>query len=69
MEADRPAECEAAMFRTSFISSLRRGEKHLKLNSLLVKLDESNVELLGEVVEAPVTPELYNRLVQMSERF
>ena len=47
----------------------RRGEKHLKLNSLLVKLDESNVKLLGQVVEAPVNPELYNRLVQMSERF
>ena len=69
MEADRPAECEAADIRASIISSLRREETHLKLYSLLVKLDESNVKLLGEVVEAPVNPEFNNRLVQMSERF
>ena len=45
------------------------GGEHLKLNTLLVKLDESNIKLLGEVVEAPVNPDLYNGLVQMSERF
>ena len=58
MEADRSAECGAASIRESFISAVRREEKHLKLNSLLVKLDEGNVKLLGEVVEAPVTSDL-----------
>ena len=44
--------------RSAGLSIIHGEEKHLKLNTLLVKLDQSNVELLGEVVEAPVTPDL-----------
>ena len=42
---------------------------HLKPDSFVVKLDQSNVELLGDVIEVLVHLELEDRLVKVGQRF
>lgn len=42
---------------------------HLKPDSFVVKLDQSNVELLGDVIEVLVHLELEDRFVKVWQRF